>query len=79
MNKENAMQDPIFSQPVWKVMVMRPVTYFGVVYIEADSSEVAVEKAIEMFGGEDVDEKLITDQDTGVVSVTKVERMEGDL
>jgi hypothetical protein len=78
MNKENAMQDPIFSQPVWKVKVMRPVTYFGVVYIEADSSEVAVEKAIEMFGEEDVD-KLITDQETGVVSVTNVERMEGDL
>lgn len=72
------MQDPIFSQPVWKVKVMRPVTYFGVVYIEADSSEVAVEKAIEMFGEEDVD-KLITDQETGVVSVTDVERMEGDL
>lgn len=72
------MQDPIFSQPVWKVKVMRPVTYFGVVYIEADSSEVAVEKAIEMFGEEDVD-KLITDQETGVVSVTNVERMEGDL
>ena len=72
------MQDPIFSQPVWKVMVMRPVTYFGVVYIEADSSEVAVEKAIEMFGEEDVD-KLITDQETGVVSVTDVERMDGDL
>tara|TARA_R110000868_G_scaffold120822_2_gene320766 strand:+ start:831 stop:1067 length:237 start_codon:yes stop_codon:yes gene_type:complete len=78
MNKENAMQDPIFSQPVWRVKVMRPVTYFGVVYIEADSSEVAVEKAIEMFGEEDVD-KLITDQETGVVSVTNVERMEGDL
>ena len=78
MNKENAMQDPIFSQPVWKVKVMRPVTYFGVVYIEADSSEVAVEKAIEMFGEEDVD-KLITDQETGVVSVTDVERMDGDL
>ena len=78
MNKENAMQDPIFSQPVWKVIVMRPVTYFGVVYIEADSSEVAVEKAIEMFGEEDVD-KLITDQETGVVSVTDVERMDGDL
>lgn len=72
------MQDPIFSQPVWKVKVMRPVTYFGVVYIEADSSEVAVEKAIEMFGEEDVD-KLITDQETGVVSVTNVERMDGDL
>jgi len=72
------MQDPIFSQPVWRVKVMRPVTYFGVVYIEADSSEVAVEKAIEMFGEEDVD-KLITDQETGVVSVTNVERMEGDL
>ena len=72
------MQDPIFSQPVWKVKVMRPVTYFGVVYIEADSSEVAVEKAIEMFGEEDVD-KLITDQETGVVSVTDVERMDGDL
>ena len=72
------MQDPIFSQPVWRVKVMRPVTYFGVVYIEADSSEVAVEKAIEMFGEEDVD-KLITDQETGVVSVTDVERMEGDL
>lgn len=72
------MQDPIFSQPVWRVKVMRPVTYFGVVYIEADSSEVAVEKAIEMFGEEDVD-KLITDQETGVVSVTNVERMEGEL
>ena len=72
------MQDPIFSQPVWRVKVMRPVTYFGVVYIEADSSEVAVEKAIEMFGEEDVD-KLITDQETGVVSVTDVERMDGDL
>lgn len=61
----------------WQVRVMRDVSEFGIVNIEADSAELAIEKAIEIFS-DDIERKLVTDEIAGVVSVTMVERIEGD-
>lgn len=73
VQEEYAMQNPM-----WRVRVMRDVTEFGVVSIEAESAEQAIEQAIEMFSN-DLDGRLLTDHETGLVSVTQVERVEGDL
>lgn len=66
------------QNPQWRVRTMRDVTEFGVVLVDAETAEQAVEKAIEMFGN-DIENKFVTDHAVGVVSVTQVERAGGDL
>jgi hypothetical protein len=61
----------------WKVSVMRDMTEFGVVFVEAESSEDAVRLAIDQFSGPD-NSCFVTDHDARQASVRAVEAAGGD-
>jgi len=60
----------------WKVKVVRDTTEHGVVFIEADTAEQAVQLAIEKFSNADISE-FVTDHDARDASVTAVEAAGG--
>ena len=63
--------------PSWNVRVIRNVTEFGMLTVEADTPEQAVDSAIVEFS-EDLDGKLVTDKLTGYCSCVHIEARGGD-